>query len=328
MESKARITAIGAWVPPKKLTNDDLSKMVETSDEWIVQRTGIKERRISEKDVFGSDMAVLAVKDMLQNSGKSLDDLDLIIAATFSGDFLTPSVAALVHGKLNLPPSMGVIDLNAACAGFVHALAAAQAYITTGMCKKILVIGAECMSKITDFTDRNTCVLFGDGAAAMLVEFDDKNPSFLGHYFEAQGQSADKLYCTSVAKSMNGQELPVKGYIWQDGRAVYNYAIRTVPPAMKTLCERAGVKIDELDWFVPHSANIRMIESICEKLNYPIEKVLMSLVEFGNTSAATIPLALWLARSQGKLKPDNKIALYGFGGGLNQAGLVIRWPLA
>lgn len=328
MESKAKITALGAWVPPQKLTNHDLEKMVETSDEWIVQRTGIKERRITDEKTFASDMAVLAVKDMLARSGKDLSDLDLIIVATFTGDFLTPSVAALVHGKLDLQPQVGVIDINAACAGFCHGLIAAQAYLTTGICKKVLVIGTECMTKIVDFTDRNTCVLFGDGAAAMLVEYSEDEPGFLATYFASQGQSADKIYCTNLATQMNGEDLPFKRKIWQDGRAVYNYSIKTVPQGVKALCEKAGLSVNDLDWFVPHSANLRMIESICEKINFPIEKVLLSLVDYGNTSAASIPLAIWIAYQQGKLKKGQRLALYGFGGGLNQAGLIINWTLA
>ncbi|HEQ71455.1 MAG TPA: beta-ketoacyl-ACP synthase 3, partial [Spirochaetia bacterium] len=258
-------------------------------------------------------------------TGRVIEDIDLLIASTFTGDFLTPSVAALIQGKLGLPQSVGVVDMNAACAGFVYGLATAQAYITAGMCKKVLVVGAECMSKIVDYTDRNTCVLFGDGAAAMLVEHSPDNPGFLGFHAGAEGQSADRLYCTNLAEAMNGEELPIKRFLWQDGRAVYNYTIKTVPPAVKALTERAGMEVTDIDWFVPHSANIRMIQSIAEKLSIPMEKTLMSVVEFGNTSSASIPLAIWLALKEGKIKEGDILALYGFGGGLNHAGVVIRW---
>jgi 3-oxoacyl-[acyl-carrier-protein] synthase-3 len=325
MESKARITALGAYVPPKKLTNHDLENMVETSDEWIVQRTGIKERRITEADVFASDLAVEAVRDLVRRSGKTIDDVDMVVTATFTADYLTPSVSAVVHGKLKLKTSCGVLDVNAACAGFVHALHLASASITAGMCRKILVIGAEALSKIVDYNDRNTCVLFGDGAAAVLVERDETEIGFLGFSFGADGKSADKLYCTGLNKSMNGQLLPIEGFLWQDGRAVYNYTIKTVPQGMKALCKDAGIDIAGVDWFVPHSANLRMIESVCEKIPFPIDKTLISLDRYGNTSSASIPLALAVALDAGKLVPGQLCALYGFGGGLNHAGVIVKW---
>jgi 3-oxoacyl-[acyl-carrier-protein] synthase-3 len=324
MESKARITAIGAYVPPKKLTNDDLSTMVDTSDEWIVKRTGIKERRIAENNVFASDLAVNAVQNLISTSDASLDEVDMIIATTFTADYLTPSVAAVVQGRLGLPTSVATIDMNAACAGFVHALYAAQAYVTVGMCRKVLVVSSEVMSKIVDFTDRNTCILFGDGAAALLIE-PSNTAGFLGVTYGSFGSMADKLYCTGLSKIMNGSPLPVQGYFWQDGRAVYNFSIKTVPEGMRLLCENAEISMDQLDWFVPHSANSRMIESICEKLSFPVAKTLMSVEPFGNTSSVSIPLALWLAVKDGRLQPGHLLALYGFGGGLNHAGIIVRW---
>jgi 3-oxoacyl-[acyl-carrier-protein] synthase-3 len=251
MESKARITALGAYVPPKILTNSDLAGMVETSDEWIVQRTGIQERRIADKETFATHLALKAVEDLVRRSGKKIDDIDMIIVTTFTADFLTPSVAAVVHGMLNLPAGVGVIDMNAACAGFVYGLCTAQAYVSTGMCDKVLVIASEAMSKIVDYSDRNTCVLFGDGAAAMLVERDEKNSGFLSCFYGADGKSAGKLYCTGLNDRINGEKLPVNRFVWQDGRAVYNYTIKTVPNGMKTLCRRAGLLLEKIDWFVP-----------------------------------------------------------------------------
>ena len=183
ISSKARITAIGAYVPPKKLTNSDLANKVKTSDEWITQRTGIRERRIADKDIFASDLAIKAAQDLADTYKKSLHDVDLIIVTTFTADFMTPSIAAIVQGALSLKNSVGVIDINAACAGYVYGLYIANAFIATGQNKKVLVIGAEVMSKIIDYTDRNTCILFGDGAAAMLVEEDTKNPAFYSSYY-------------------------------------------------------------------------------------------------------------------------------------------------
>jgi 3-oxoacyl-[acyl-carrier-protein] synthase III len=325
MESTARITALGAYVPPKVLTNDDLSKMVDTSDEWIIQRTGIRERRIAAADVFASDLGSYAVTDLVNRHPGCLDGVDFVIAATFTADFHTPAVAAIIQGRAGLPSSVGSFDLNAACAGFTHALMAANAYITAGLCRKVLVVATEATSKITDYTDRATCVLFGDGAVAVLVERDESNPAFLGFHFGSDGGHADKVYATGLAQSLNGQPLPVKGHFWQDGRAVYNYTIKVIPEGIRALCRNAGMNLDGIDWFVPHSANLRIIQSICEKLPFPFEKTLTSVERFGNTSSASIPLALWLAMEEGKLKKGDRIILYGFGGGLNHAGLIVRW---
>jgi len=224
-----------------------------------------------------------------------------------------------------LKNSVGVLDINAACAGFVYGLYLANAFITAGQNKKILLIGAEAMSKIIDYTDRNTCVLFGDGAAALLIERDTTNPGFFSCYYGANGKLGEKLYCTNLSTHLKSSKLPKQGLFWQDGRAVYNYVIKTVPKGMLKLLERANISMNDLDWFVPHSANIRMIQSICEKLSFPMHKTLTSLEQFGNTSSASIPLALWLAQKQGKLKKGDKLALYGFGGGLNHAGIIVEW---
>jgi 3-oxoacyl-[acyl-carrier-protein] synthase-3 len=325
MESKARITALGGYVPARRLTNSDLEKMIDTTDEWIVQRTGIRERRISAQAEFASHLGANAARDLAARSGKRLDDIDMIIVTTFTTDHLTPSTAAMIHGILGLPNNVGVIDLNAACAGFIYGLFTAQAYVTVGMCKKVLVIATEVMSKITDYTDRNTCILFGDGAGAMLVERDDNNPGFLGYHYGADGSQADRLYYTNLSNSINDKVLEKQHLFWQDGRAIYNFVIRTVPHGFTALVENAGLRLSDIDWLVPHSANLRMIQSICEKLDYPMEKTLSSAEFFGNTSSATIPLALWLAQKENKLKKDDVLALYGFGGGLNYSGLVVKW---
>jgi 3-oxoacyl-[acyl-carrier-protein] synthase-3 len=324
MESKARLTALGAHLPPRILDNVELSKMVDTSDEWIVQRTGIRERRIAAADVFATDLGALAVEDLRERSGQNLEDVDLLICATFTPDYLTPSTAAVIQGRLGLPGTVATFDLNAACAGFSHALLAAQAYITSGMCRKVIVVATEALSKITDYKDRSTCVLFGDGAAAALVERSD-DPGFLGFFSGSDGAQADKLYTTGLNRTMNRQKLPIEGLFWQDGRAVYNYTIKTVPEGVRHLCRNAGLELYKVDWFVPHSANLRIIQSICEKIPFPFEKTLTSVERCGNTSSASIPLALWFAMEEGKLKKDDKVALFGFGGGLNHAGVVVRW---
>lgn len=325
-QSKARITAIGSYVPERRLTNADLEKLVDTNDEWIVQRTGIKERRIASGTEYTSDLAFKAVLDLTDRYHKSVDDVDMIIVCTFSPDFQTPSTASLVQAKLGMR-STGALDLNAACAGFTYGLHVANGLITSGLHKKILVIGAETLSKIVDFADRTTCILFGDGAGAALVEYDEETPSFLSYHMGSLGEKAKNLYCSNIANAMFEENITHNGKIVQNGREVYKWAVSTVPKGMKRVMENVSMPLNAVDWFVPHSANLKMIESICEKSGFPIEKTLYSIVEYGNTSAATIPLSLDLGVKEQKLKPGDTILLYGFGGGLTHAGLLIKWTV-
>jgi 3-oxoacyl-[acyl-carrier-protein] synthase-3 len=322
--SKARITAIGSYVPERKLTNYDLEKLVETNDEWIVKRTGIKERRISNEEEFTSDMSFKAVRNLMERYDKSVDDVDMIIVCTLTPDFKTPSVSSLVQAKLGIKNS-GAIDLNAACAGFTYGLHIANGLISSGLHKKILVIGAETLSKVTDYKDRSTCILFGDGGGAVLVELDEKQPSFLSSHLGSEGEKGKSLYCSNLSKRMFGEDLINSDKIVQNGREVYKWAVTTVPKGMQRVMENASIPLSDVDWFVPHSANLRMIESICEKTDFPIEKTLYSLVDYGNTSSATIPLSLDKGVLEGKIKNGNKMLLYGFGGGLAHAGLLINW---
>lgn len=324
--SKARITAIGSYVPERILTNNDLEKMVDTNDEWIVKRTGIKERRIASDKEFTSDLSYKAVLNLMERYDKTVDDVDLIIVCTMTPDYTTPSVASNLQAKLGIK-NTGAIDLNAACAGFTYGLHVANGMITSGLNKKILVIGAETLSKITDFTDRTTCILFGDGAGALLVEYDENQPSFISSHIGSEGEGGQHLYCTNLATQMNNIDLLGNGCIVQNGREVYKWAIKTVTNGMKIVAEKGGINLDKVDWFVPHSANLRMLESICEKSNFPMEQTLYSLIHYGNTSAATIPLSLDIGVKEGKLKAGDHVLLYGFGGGLAHAGLLIRWTL-
>lgn len=325
-KSKARITAIGSYVPEKRLTNKDLEKMVETNDEWIVKRTGIKERRIAHEEEFTSDIGYKAVKDLMERYDKSVEDVDMIIVCTFTPDFNTPSVASLVQAKLGIK-NTGAIDLNAACAGFTYGLHVANGLVTSGLNKKILVIGADTLSKLMDYEDRATCILFGDGGGAVLVEYDEKQPSFISSHLYSEGEGGKHLYSTNLSTRINGEDLNDSGNLVQNGREVYKWAVTTVPKGMQTVMQNAEYQLNDVDWFVPHSANLRMIESICERSGFPIERTLYSLVEYGNTSSATIPLSLEIGIKQGKLSGGEKVLLYGFGGGLAQAGLLIDWTL-
>lgn len=323
----ARITAVGSYVPQRRLTNADLEQMVDTNDEWIVQRTGIRERRISRQDEYTSDLCAAAVRDLMNRYGKSVQDVDMILVATSTPDMPFPSVAAIVQNRLGIPQTAGVLDLSAACAGFVYGLHMAHALIASGMHHKVLVIGADTLSKITDYTDRSTCILFGDGAGAVLVESGGEQDNFRGFNLGSDGSGGQHVYLTGLADQVNGVQLTATGKLVQNGREVFKWAVRTVPQGVQQVLEKAGASLAEVDWFIPHSANLRMIEPVCERMNYPFEQALYSLEAFGNTSAASIPLALDLGIRQGKVLSGQQVLLYGFGAGLTHAGMLVRLSL-
>ncbi|WP_214804714.1 ketoacyl-ACP synthase III [Exiguobacterium sp. s46] len=324
--SFARITAIGSYVPNQIMTNHDLEKLVETNDEWIVQRTGIKERRIAAQTESTSDLAYQAAMNLKLRYNKEFQDVDMIIICTMSPDFKTPSTASLVQAKLGIKHA-GTIDLNAACAGFTYGLHLANGLISSGLHKKILVIGAETLSKITDYADRNTCILFGDGSGAVLVERDEVQSDFISFYLNSEGEKGSSLYCSNLSNQLFENPIIHNNKIVQNGREVYKWAVSTVPHGMKYVLAQASMTLDQIDWFIPHSANLRMIQSICDKSGVPFDKTLFSLVNYGNTSSATIPLSLDKGISEGKIKAGDMLLLYGFGGGLTQAGLLMKWSL-
>ncbi|RYM05121.1 ketoacyl-ACP synthase III [Sporolactobacillus sp. THM7-7] len=322
MISKAKITAVGGYVPDRRLTNSDLEKLVETSDEWIVRRTGIKERRILPDDQFTSDLAFGAVRHMLNQYNVSLEDVDLVIVATTTPDYGFPSVAALLQARFHMERA-GAFDLNAACAGFEYALHVANALVTSGWHRKILVVAADAMSKVTDYTDRTTCILFGDGAGAALVEYSEE-PGFIGAFMGADGNMGKALYRTGISTVMNREALIASGKVVQNGREVFKWAVKNVVGGVSDLLDQNGLDLSDIDWFVPHSANLRMIESICERIHFPMNKVLYSMVYYGNTSSASIPLAIHDGLKEGKLKKGDLLLLYGFGGGLVHCGQLIK----
>ncbi|GEK33609.1 ketoacyl-ACP synthase III [Kurthia sibirica] len=326
MQSKARITSIGTYVPERILHNDDLEKIIDTNDEWIIKRTGIKERRIAAEDEFASTLAFKAVENLIQRSGKTLVDVDGIIVSTTTADFVMPSVACLVQARFDIPQA-AAFDFNTACSGFAYAAHIANGLITSGLHKKILLITTETMSKIMDYTDRATCILFGDGAAAFLLEYDEVNPSFIASHYGTNGHGGAHVYCTNLASVMNGVALKDDGKLVQNGPEVYKWASRTVPEGAKILVAQAKIPLASIDWFVPHSANLRMIQSICEKLKHPIEKTLTSVEYYGNTSSVSIPLALQRGLDDGRLQNGHTLLLYGFGSGLTYAGHIVKWQL-
>ncbi|TFE27842.1 ketoacyl-ACP synthase III [Cohnella luojiensis] len=312
--SKAQIKAIGSYVPEQVISNSDLEKMVETDNEWILRRTGIEQRHKAANDQLTSHLAIAAVHDMFSRfPAVNAQGIDAILVATTTPDMPFPSVASQVQQAIGAANCLAM-DVSAACAGFVSALQLANGLIMTGIYRNIIVIGAESLTRITDYTDRSTCILFGDGAGAVLLEASEQG-AFLYSNADTEGSGGMHVYCNPDNK------------IVQNGREVYKWALSTVPDKVRDLLRKAGLTLGDLDWFVPHSANLRMIEAICERLELPIEKALQSVVRNGNTSAASIPLALDAAYKEGKLQSGHLLALYGFGSGLTQSGLLVRWTL-
>ncbi|GAA0351641.1 ketoacyl-ACP synthase III [Bacillus horti] len=324
--AKAKITALGSYVPAQILSNYDLEKLVDTSDEWIVQRTGMKERRIAGEHEFTSDLCIKAVQNLQEKYGKNLEDVDLIIVSTTTADYPFPSVACRVQYAFGIK-QCAAFDLNATCAGFAYGLHVANGLISSSLHKKALVIGGETLSKVTDYTDRTSCILFGDGAGALLLEYDEHESSFLASTYGTEGKGGQHLYRTGLSTTIDDIDMLGNGKMVQNGREVYKWAVTSVPKGVRELLQKAGHSSEEVDWFVPHSANLRMIESICERVGIPLERTLYSLEYMGNTSSASIPLALHLGLQNNQLKYGDKVIVYGFGGGLTYTGLLLNWTI-
>lgn len=327
IHSNAVVTAIGSYVPERILTNSDLEKLVDTNDEWIVQRTGIHERRIAADHEFTSDLCFAAVQNMIDRYGVIVTDVDYIIVATSTPDSYFPSVASQVQAHFGIP-GCGAADVQAACAGFASAIQLANGLLLSGAYRKLLVIGAETLSKITDYSDRTTCILFGDGAGAFLIEAaQGSNGDVLAMYAKTDGARGHLLYRSSLTSAIGGHDIDTSGFIVQNGREVYRWAVSQVSEGVKELLARNQLSPANVDWFIPHSANMRIIEALCERTGFALDQTLSSIKRFGNTSAASIPLAIDEAIKAGKLQPGQLMLLYGFGGGLTQAGVILRWSI-
>ncbi|GAC1575934.1 MAG: beta-ketoacyl-ACP synthase III FabHB [Candidatus Elarobacter sp.] len=323
VRSSLRIEAMGTFVPEKRLTNDDLSQMVETDNAWIVRRTGIFERRISGELEFSTDLCVGAVRDM-ESRGATLDGVDYIIGCTVTPDYGFPSMAAQLQHRLGLR-NCGAVDVAAACAGFVYGLDLADALLTSGRARRVLVAAGETLSKVIDYTDRATCILFGDGAGVAIVSADPGAPdTLLARRAGCDGASGKELYVTGLRNEMAGlvESEPV---LRQNGRAVYEWAVGNVTAGIAQMLENAGLTPADVDWFIPHSANARMIDLICKRSGIARERTLTSLEYYGNTSSASIPLALAPAINDGRVRAGDIVLLYGFGGGLVENGMLLRW---
>ena len=323
----AGILGTGFYVPEKIMTNADLEKIVETSDEWIVERTGIKERRIAEDNQPMSDLALRAAKDALADAGVAAEDLDLIIVATLTSDRIIPSTACMIQNLLGAKHA-AAFDLSAACSGFAYAASVAAQFIETGAYKKALVIGAETLSKYINWEDRNTCVLFGDGAGAAVLGQVEEGYGILSFDLGSDGSGGDAIQIPSsgslmpVSKESIDQKLNL---IHMNGRDVFKFAVKAMGKTVKNSLEKIDMPQEKIDWLVPHQANIRIIESAAKRLSMPMDKVIVNIHKYGNMSAACIPIALAEAAAAKRFKKGDIIALSGFGAGLTWASCIIRW---
>ncbi|MBO5627162.1 MAG: ketoacyl-ACP synthase III [Prevotella sp.] len=323
----AVITGVGGYVPDYVLNNDELSRMVDTNDEWIMSRVGIKERRILNEEGLGTSyMARKAAKQLLQKTGTDPDSIDAIIVATSTADYKFPSTASIVLGKLGLKNAFAM-DFSAACCGFLYTLDVAAGLIQSGRYKKIIVIGADKMSSIVDYQDRQTCPLFGDGAAAVLLEATtEENIGVMDSYFRTDGKGLPFLHLKAGGSVCPPSHFTVDHrlhYLFQEGRTVFRYAVTSMSDDCELIAERNGLTKDNIRFVVPHQANIRIIEAVAKRLEVPMEQVMVNIEHFGNTSAATIPLALWEYEPQ--LKKGDNLILTAFGAGFVHGASYLKW---
>ncbi len=324
MSIYSRITGTGSYLPPRRVTNDELAaematRGLETSDEWIVERTGIKARHFAAPDVVASDLALEASKNALQAANIQASDIDLIIVATSTPDMVFPSTAAILQNKLGIANGCPVFDMQAVCSGFVYALTVADSMIKSGSAKRVLVVGAEVFSRILDFNDRTTCVLFGDGAGAVVLEASDK-PGILATELHADGSHVDIL---CVPGNVSGGQVIGSPLLRMDGQAVFKLAVGVLDKAARAALEKARMQEADIDWLIPHQANLRIMMSTARKLKLAPEKVVVTVDQHGNTSAASIPLALDHAVRSGQVKPGQNVMLEGVGGGFTWGAVLL-----
>lgn len=322
----AAITAVSGYVPEDKLTNFDLEKMVETSDEWIRTRTGIEERRILKGEGKGtSEMIVPAVLDLLKKRGIGPEEIECIIVATVTPDMVFPATANLVADKVGAVNAFGY-DISAACSGFLFALVQGASFIESGRCKKVVVVGADKMSSIVDYTDRTTCIIFGDGAGAVLLEPNEEGLGVKDSILKSDGSGCNYLrlkaggsaYPASIETVTNREH-----YVYQEGKTVFKFAVKGMADVSADLLERNGLTGNDIAWLVPHQANLRIIDATAERIGLPREKVMINIQKYGNTTAATIPLCLWEWEKQ--LKKGDKLVLAAFGGGFTWGATLVEW---
>jgi 3-oxoacyl-[acyl-carrier-protein] synthase III len=324
--ARAAITAVHGYLPPDLLTNAELARMVDTSDSWITERTGIKERHILKGEGLGtSHMAAEAVRGLLQKTNTKPADVDLLICATTTPDMQFPSTANMICDMVGIN-NIGSFDVQAACSGFLYSLTIAAQFIAAGTARKVVVVGADKMSSIIDYTDRATCVLFGDGAGAVLLEPNNQGYGIMDALIRSDGSGMIHLY-----QAAGGSRVPPSAetvekrlhYVHQEGAAVYKFAIAKMAEVSREIMARNNLRSDMIDWLVPHQANKRIIESTAERMGLAMDKVMVTIHKYGNTTNATIPLCLW--DYEAKLKPGNRLVLAAFGGGFTWAGIYVTW---
>ena len=325
---RVKISALGTYVPPRLLTNADLEKMVETSDQWITERTGIRERHIVDKGVATSDLAVEAAKKALAQRGIEASDLDAILVGTVTPDMFFPSTACLVQNKLGAKGVWG-FDLSAACSAFLYALQVGTQFVATGAHKRVMVIGADVMSSIIDYTDRATCIIFGDGAGAVILEpAENDSLGMIDFIHEVDGSGGCSLYMPgggSLNPSTHETVDQKMHYVHQDGQAVFKFAVRKQTELCEKILERNGIKASDIDVFIAHQANKRIINATAERLAVRPESVVINIDRYGNTTAGTIPLAMDTARQEGKLKKGDLVLLASVGAGFTVVATLLRW---
>jgi 3-oxoacyl-[acyl-carrier-protein] synthase III len=324
---RAKITALGTHVPPRLLTNKDLEKLVETSDQWIMDRTGIRERHIVDAGVATSDLATAAAKKILEQRGLKPTDIEAIIVGTVTPDMLFPSTACLVQHKLGAQGAWG-FDLSAACSAFPYALQCGAQFVMSGAHKRVLVIGADVMSSIIDYTDRATCVIFGDGAGAVLLEPAEDGEGILDYIHEIDGSGGCSLYMPGGGSLHPASHETVDKkmhFVHQDGQAVFKYAVRKMADASERILSRNGFTGKDVACFIPHQANRRIITATADRLGMPMERVIINIDRFGNTTAGTIPLAMQTALEEGKLKRGDLVLLASVGAGFTVGATLLRW---
>jgi 3-oxoacyl-[acyl-carrier-protein] synthase-3 len=324
---RAKISALGTYVPPRLLTNADLEKMVDTTSDWIMTRTGIRQRHLVDKGVASSHLAVEAAKKALADRGIPATEIEAIFVGTVTPDMMFPSTACLVQDRLGAKGAWGY-DISAACSGFVYALQTGVKFVESGAHKKVLVIGSDVMSSIIDYTDRATCVIFGDGAGAVVIEPATDENYFIDYLHEVDGSGGCSLYMPgggSLNPSSHETVDKKMHYVHQDGQAVFKYAVRKMAEASEKLLERNGFKGSDINLLVPHQANRRIITATAERLGLKEEQVIINIDEFGNTTAGTIPLALDSARQQGRLKKGDLVLLASVGAGFTTGAALLRW---
>lgn len=320
----SKILGVGSYLPARAMTNDELSSLVDTSDAWIQERTGIKKRHIAADGECTSDLGVEAARRAMEHAGITIDEVDMIVLATATPDLTFPACATIIQHKLGMRHGMA-FDVHAVCSGFVYAMATADNFLARGQAKTALVIGAETFSRILDWTDRTTCVLFGDGAGAVVLRAEEQSESNAGEGVISTHLRSDGSFCDLLYVDGGPSRTKTVGHLRMQGNQVFKHAVNKISGSIEEAAKIANVSIDEVDWFIPHQANYRILQGVAKKLGIPVEKVVSTVADHGNTSAASIPLALDVAVKDGRVKKGDMILMEALGGGLTWGAALARF---